>query len=324
MRRLLLALLLAVAGLTAAGLSTAVAPASAQERNYFGPRGPAAEPERRTTVMPPVVQRTVMAIARAQRELNARLSAEIRAFKESGRLAPAIAILVISFLYGLFHAVGPGHGKFITTSYFLANRARLAHGIALGGLMSLIQALSAILLVTLFAILLNVGSITLVNNVVWVEMASYALILLLGVYIVWGGIVGRGCSHGHGNGHGQDIARRPDGTGPSRRGILAVAFAGGIRPCTGAILVLLFTLAQGIFIVGIVAALVMALGVAITISALGIATILARKGVARTANAGSPTANIAHRAAGLVGGLVIVSVASLLLLGTLERTGLLA
>ena len=50
--------------------------------------------------------------------------------------------------------------------------------------------------------------------------------------------------------------------------MLAVAISVGIRPCTGAILVLVFALAQGLFWAGIAATFAMSLGTAITVAAL--------------------------------------------------------
>jgi len=53
----------------------------------------------------------------------------------------------------------------------------------------------------------------------------------------------------------------------------------GLRPCSGAILVLVFALAQGLFWAGIAATLVMGLGTAITVASIAVLTVSA-KGVA--------------------------------------------
>ena len=50
--------------------------------------------------------------------------------------------------------------------------------------------------------------------------------------------------------------------------ILAVVFSVGVRPCTGAILVLVFALTQGVFWAGVAATFAMAIGTAITVAAL--------------------------------------------------------
>ena len=315
---------------------TVAAPAPAAAQNPFGldPKGapakpgaaPAAPAAKRPLFRPPAaVQRFVLAVARWQRRLNDGLARQVAAYKTGGAIAPVLAILLLSFLYGLFHAAGPGHGKFVVAAYFLANRARPRDGVLMSGLIALTQAAVAIGLVGVFALALDVGTLELIGNVTWVELASYGLIVLLGLWMFWGGIVGRGCSHGHDHGHedrGRDSAGSPD---PGFRAMAAAALAAGLRPCTGAVIVLLFTLANGIFAIGVLGALVMALGVAITVSAIGLAAIYARRGAARAAGAKPGLAkfgNLAHRTAGLAGGGAIVLVGAMLALAAAERLGL--
>jgi ABC-type nickel/cobalt efflux system permease component RcnA len=82
------------------------------------------------------------------------------------------------------------------------------------------------------------------------------------------------CGHSHG-----PLPTELAGPGGWRRGISAI-FAVGLRPCSGAILVLVFALAQGLFWAGIAATFVMGLGTAITVAAIAILAVSAR-GVAR-------------------------------------------
>ncbi len=308
-------------------LATTAGPVAAQNPFGLDPKGaPAATAP---LVRPPaVVQRFVVAVARWQRRLNDELARQIAAYKTGGALAPVLSILLLSFLYGLFHAAGPGHGKFVVAAYFMANRARPRDGVLMSGLIALTQALVAIGLVGIFALALDAGTLELIGNVTWVELASYGLIVLLGLWMFWGGIVGRGCSHGNGphdhdhDEHGRTGTGTPD---PGLRAMAPAAVAAGLRPCTGAVIVLLFTLANGIFFVGVLGSLVMALGVAITVSAIGLAAIYARRGAARAAGSRPGLArfgNLAHRTAGLAGGGVIVLVGAALALAAAERLGL--
>ncbi|MCK1513315.1 nickel/cobalt transporter [Bradyrhizobium sp. 190] len=88
------------------------------------------------------------------------------------------------------------------------------------------------------------------------------------------------CGHSHGP--------TPDqlaGPGGWRRG-LGTIFAVGMRPCSGAILVLVFSLAQGLFLAGIAATFVMGLGTAITVATIAVIAVSA-KGLARRLSAGS-------------------------------------
>jgi ABC-type nickel/cobalt efflux system permease component RcnA len=104
-------------------------------------------------------------------------------------------------------------------------------------------------------------------------------------------------SHDHGHSHGQDHVHdehcghshgpTPDqlaGPGGWRRG-LGTILAVGLRPCSGAILVLVFSLAQGLFWAGIAATFLMGLGTAITVATIAIIAVSA-KGLARRLSAG--------------------------------------
>jgi ABC-type nickel/cobalt efflux system permease component RcnA len=99
-------------------------------------------------------------------------------------------------------------------------------------------------------------------------------------------------AHGHDHVHdehcGHSHGPTPDqlaGPGGWQRGLGAI-FAVGMRPCSGAILVLVFALAQGLFWAGIAATFVMGLGTAITVATIAVITVSA-KGLARRLSAGS-------------------------------------
>jgi ABC-type nickel/cobalt efflux system permease component RcnA len=104
-------------------------------------------------------------------------------------------------------------------------------------------------------------------------------------------------THDHGHSHGPDhvhdehcghsLGPTPDqlaGPGGWQRGLGAI-FAVGLRPCSGAILVLVFSLAQGLFWAGIAATFVMGLGTAITVATIAVIAVSA-KGLARRLSAG--------------------------------------
>ena len=325
MRRLIAVLML---GLLAAAAPAPSAPA--QNKDFFGRKAQDATAKESGNLF----QRTTAQIALWQARFRTWITGEIQAYKKGEDLTPALMIVLISFLYGVFHAVGPGHGKVVTTSYFAANRARIGHGFLMGGLIAVVQALSAIAIVGVLALVLNVATFEIINpltgtgHVIWVEIVSYGLMLLVGLWLLWGAFVGRGCTHSH-HGHGHDDGH-DHGHGhtpppmPSGWAMVPAAVASGLRPCSGAILVLLFTLANGIFLVGVASTFAMGFGVAITITLVSVATILIRQGVSGAFRPGVAAANLAHRAAGMIGGLVIVGAGLLFLYAALQRANLIA
>ena len=336
MRRLFAPLLLALALLGAYA-----APAAAQSPFGRGaptaPASPEARPAETKPAAPTLADRWYAAIRRWQSELTRSLATEVRAYKENGALAPVLGLLLVSFLYGVAHAAGPGHGKMATAAFFGANRATATQGITMSALIGLFQALSAIVFVGAFALLFRLSQTETVRSVLYVEAASYALIAGVGLWIAWGGIVGRGCTHSHGpvlahaghahdhhdhHGHGHHYhGDRAAHANASVASMLPVALASGLRPCTGAILVLLFTLSQGILEIGVLATFVMSLGTFIVVAAIGLAAIYARRAASRAGGRNERLANAAQRAIGLLGGALVFAFGGLFLHTTLIQIG---
>jgi nickel/cobalt exporter len=263
------------------------------------------------------------------------------------------ALLGISFLYGIFHAVGPGHGKAVISSYLVANEETWRRGVILSFASAILQAFVAVAIVGVAAALLNAtaGQICSAERVV--EMASYALIVLIGLRLLW--VKGRGFlraagnlnrplhavgaavtppyehdhhSHDHdhrhphhdddhasawGHAHGpepQDLA----GPGGWRRGLSAIV-AVGLRPCSGAIIVLVFALAQGLFWTGVAATFMMGLGTAVTVGAIATMAVWARSAAARLAGARSGYGMLAMRGIEVGAAVVVLAFGALLLTG---------
>lgn len=107
------------------------------------------------------------------------------------------------------------------------------------------------------------------------------------------------------------------GRGGWRRGLTAV-FAVGLRPCSGAILVLVFALAQGLFWIGVAATLMMGIGTAVTVTAIATLAVGA-KGAARSLAAGRSGYGILA-----VRGLEVAAAALVLAFGLLLLAGYMA
>ncbi len=270
----------------------------------------------------------VTEVAQVQRQVYGRMATEIRRVRETGAWTPAVVLLALSFAYGVFHAVGPGHGKAVVAAYFASRPARLGSGIAMGGLIAFTQAVSAILVVCVLAVALNLRHREIMQEALTVELASYGLIMLIGVLMAVEGLrelVLRRTETAtlpdeRGAGMAQGLYRRLRAAKVGR--LWSMGLAAGVRPCGGSILVLLFTLANGVFLLGLAAALVMALGVAITISTLGIATILTRRSIAAAPFGGGAWVTPLHGAVTLAGALLIVGLGGLMMAAAWERGAL--
>lgn len=275
----------------------------------------------------PELRETFLLVNRVQRSLYGELAAAVDGLKRGASAWPLVALLGISFLYGVFHAVGPGHGKVVISSYLVARGSRFRRGLALSFAAALVQAASAILLVGLLAMVLKLTRFEINNQSILLEEGSYGLVVLIGLWmlvsILWGGA---GFGHGHDGGHGHAHhvgATLPPIVGGRRgkaiRGALAVVLATGIRPCSGAILVLLFSLAQGMFLTGVGAAVVMAIGTGVTISGLAVLAVFSRRTAIRIAGENSLWQARIHTGLAILSSLLVIGTGLLFLLATANQ-----
>jgi nickel/cobalt exporter len=292
------------------------------------------------------------------------LSGLIRAAKADGKAA--YTLIGVSFIYGVFHAAGPGHGKAVISSYLVANDETWRRGVALSFASAVLQALTAIAIVGIAAVLLGATAKVMGDTVRVIEIVSYALIVVIGLRLLW--VKGRSfinllCQrsngdhrahthahdahvpddhrhhghdhhhhshdHGHGDHHhnGEEAsawghAHAPEPAelkGPHwlRRGLAAIV-AVGLRPCSGAIIVLVFALAQGLFWIGVVSTFVMGLGTAITVALVATLAVGARGIAGRLAKA-KPGAGLL-----IVRGLETAAAAAIIVFGAALLTGYMA
>ena len=274
----------------------------------------AAGPIKPNVAKPGVAQQVFTTIAAYQRAFNRDLRRHIRAARTGGSRSPIFALLGLCFLYGIFHAAGPGHGKMVTTTYFLTRKSDWRAGAMMGGAIAAIQAFSALLIIGVLALMLDFSARWITRQAIWIEMTSYALVL------------GRdACGHRLGEAH--DCCRHPHNhTVPERfdrkelRHVVLTAAAVGLRPCTGALLLLLFTFANGLVWVGVAGTFAMAFGVAITVTLIGTGAIGLRAGAARLI----PTVSASFRTQQLLatlGAFLIIGLAVLLISGATQRIG---
>lgn len=223
-------------------------------------------------------------IAIWQSHFYRQLTTAVRAWKADGM--QAWWLLALSFGYGVFHALGPGHGKAILSAYVVANRETMRNGAILAFVSSLVQALVAIALVGVAAGVLNVTGAVLNEVTAYLELVAYAFLVLLGVWLVYKhvfkpvlGLLRPQQDHHHDHhdhancGHSHFPAPDQVAGQLSWRKAWGAILAIGLRPCSGAILVLVFALSQQFFLAGVAAALAMGLGTGITVATLALTSL---------------------------------------------------
>jgi ABC-type nickel/cobalt efflux system permease component RcnA len=254
----------------------------------------------------------------------------------------------LSFGYGIFHAAGPGHGKAVISSYMIANEVAARRGIVLSFASAFAQALTAIAVVAALTLLLRGAGMRQQDMTAWLEIASYGAITLLGAWLLWMKLFRGGDGHGHGahhrqkhahahgHAHGHDHVHGPDcdhghhgaaehshapdpalltGKVGLRQAWTAIV-AVGLRPCSGALIVLTFAFLNGLYFAGLASVGAMAIGTGVTVALLAALAVWA-KDVAIRVGGAADRAALVHRFAEIAGAAFVFLIGATLLAASL-------
>jgi nickel/cobalt transporter (NicO) family protein len=307
---------------------------------------------------------------------NQHMTAAVLAIHRGGG---AWTLLLLSFLYGVVHAIGPGHGKAVVSSYLLATRQTLRNGVLLAFIAALTQALGAIILIFVAAMVLHLTSVSITRATAQFELISGLLVLLLGCWLVWSkilsplrstslgfeplpalippprqlalkkdqnrfqasavmaadaitspgtmdtaaaslrfpvprGVPGRlQCSCGQLHLPDVNVATVRIGW----RNVWPILGATALRPCTGALIVLVFAISQRLWGVGILSTFLMGLGTAMTVSATAVLTVFAHRFAVVLTSADTHFCYRVIRAIEVCGAIIVLAVGILLVAGLL-------
>ena len=219
--------------------------------------------------------------AEGQRDVQGGMAGYLRALRR-GDTGAFMGLMGLCFAYGFFHAAGPGHGKLLIGGYGLASRVSAIRLSALAVASSLAQSLTAVALVAAGYGLLKWNRSYMTDLAdQFLAAASAGAIALVGLWLALRGLRdlraraahqhNHDHAHDHTHDHGHDHSSCGHAHGPSPEDMEkisgfkdAVLLIGAIaiRPCTGALFLLIITFGMGIAASGIAGALIMGLGTA--------------------------------------------------------------
>jgi nickel/cobalt exporter len=241
----------------------------------------------------------IAALAPILRSLTDRLAALTLQIRDAKTPGPLLALALISLVYGIFHSLGPGHGKTIVSTFFLAKDAKIGHSLAAGYLIALVHAVSALSIVlVLYYIVRGIFTTGFESASRTIQILSFGVIALIGAVMLVRRILGKEHSHhfghahehGHGDGDGheghegehEDAGAASPVTG---RELVGIALASGVVPCPGASAIILLSLSLNIMVAGIVSVIMISLGMGVTVTVVGATAILAKRGVMKASTA---------------------------------------
>ena len=202
--------------------------------------------------------------------------AKIRDRESSG---PLWMGLLVAFLYGLVHTLGPGHGKAVVISYFVGEGGGLMKGVRMGTKIAIFHVFSAVIVVWVmdFAVRQATGSAP--SDYRTVKLISYASIALIGAWMLWTALrAGKNHDHDHDEDHSHHSGCDACAAAASKKGMSGwLALAVGSVPCTGALLVLLFGMANDLLGPAILLVVSISFGMAVAMSGIGVLALLGRR-----------------------------------------------
>lgn len=235
-------------------------------------------------------------VFQAQREVQTTLAAAVRAIK-TGQPGALLGLVTICFSYGVLHAAGPGHGKMLIGGYGVGRRVPVLALSSIALAASLVQAAVAVAVVYAGVAVLG-WTRAQMDGVAENIMAPAGMIAItgVGVWLMWRGFRGMrrawavdvpaGHHHGHDHDHAHDDpCGHAHGPGLDEVSALtgwrdtAALIAGiAVRPCSGALFLLILTWQLGIGLAGIAGTFAMGLGTALVTIGVALLAVWAREG----------------------------------------------
>ena len=293
-------------------------------------------------------------IVEKQTAFHTAMKQSLSAIADGDGQSAGLALVVGAFLYGIFHAAGPGHGKVILSTYLLTQPEQMSRSVILAAASAFVQGLVAIFLIYGLFFLFDLVPRESKAMTVWSERLSYGLLGFIGLWLIWRALKGlwpaheaevhhHHHEHTHDHAHHHDHAHdhshdhhvhdhhhehhhhhgevcsscghahvlTPEQTSQATdiKTSIGIVLSIGLRPCSGALLVLVFARFAGIPLAGVFAVLAISAGTAITVATIAILAVKMRSLAMRwSSSSGIVIDNAAHLLA-LGGGAILVILA---------------
>jgi ABC-type nickel/cobalt efflux system permease component RcnA len=184
------------------------------------------------------------------------IKSKLRQAQKNPSFETLIPLVFFSFIYGLFHAAGPGHGKTLVGSYYLARGGRLIEALWLSIRIGVLHVFGAFLLVLISFYGIQTFVSKLLSDVtLYTTRLSASIILLIGAWMLWRHFFPPNDGHHH---HCGCSSCKPKTS-------WAIAFAAGLVPCPGTVVIFILTFSLGSYLAGSLSAIAMAAGMSVVI-----------------------------------------------------------
>ncbi|MDD9912219.1 MAG: hypothetical protein OXR68_08320 [Alphaproteobacteria bacterium] len=203
--------------------------------------------------------------------INREIPKRMKALKNEPSFWVVLTSMLAALAYGIFHTLGPGHGKMVVGTYFLTHGAHFWRGVLMGIQVAFSHVAGAVVLVFAADIAMRQLLTDPEAQIFWVRTFSYSLIILIGLFMLVQAarrLLGQqhahsGCSHCN---HQHDLKQET-----------MLSWCVGAVPCTGSLLILLYAMAHDILWLGLAMVFCIGVGMALTMIVIGWLCILGKK-----------------------------------------------
>lgn len=256
----------------------------------------------------PVKSKLFVQIVFWQHQLREKMSGLIREAKSEKKIMPIALLALSAFLYGAVHSAGPGHGKAVAVSYILSCKPKLSQSLMFGNIVALTHGFSGIFLVLTVKFILHSSMTHSLETVTYItQIISFSLISLMGIIIVIKSML---------SWFKKKASRGQNQTWLSTNPF-ATAFAVGLIPCPGVVMVMLFAISLNLTGLGVFLGTCIAMGMASTITLIVLAGISGKAAILKLSDRKERLRNILEFSIETAAGLLVASLGLILLLANL-------
>lgn len=222
-------------------------------------------------------------------EIKIALEANLIEIKESNSILAYTWLLFFSFLYGIIHAAGPGHGKSLVASYFLNQDKSYLKAFNISLLIGVVHTFSAFLLTF---IIYNFLGLVLNETLLDIESTatkiSAVIIILIALYLIYKKLPKNKSDMAFKVAQNQSFVTTQKFTHTNSLSCgcsackttstdLGVILSAGMIPCPGTVTIFIFTMSLGIYFVGFLSAVFMSAGMSLIIFITAMLSVTIRK-----------------------------------------------
>jgi ABC-type nickel/cobalt efflux system permease component RcnA len=175
-------------------------------------------------------------------------------------LRKLMIFLGISFLYGIIHSAGPGHGKAIIFTFFLKERHYKAKAVLMAGLTAFTHTLSAIILALLMnTLLVGIKGFLRIKMQGYFIFANGILIMIIGILFLIKEVLAKN--------------KEVEEELATNNNIYLIGITAGLIPCPASLMIMLFSISNRIIPLGLLSVLGISVGMFVLLIAVGILSI---------------------------------------------------